>query len=271
MLDRIRRRKYRFIVDDFGRVHNAITSLCRPLRATLRMKGQSMSHVDLVNAQPALLALLEREERQLPTTDQPEDDYQYRYPFTIDGDLARWGKLNYESLVTEGRLYEYLMAKTGMTRADIKRALLADASADGGGIRVCSRMCSATASPKSIGSFDRSIVTTCVLAPSVAAGGIRSGDPPGMTTTAGAEVHRLRQSARRCLLRQAGFRTGEKSFLGCVRGNRSLPEAEGGSGERASASPTVCIRNVPDDATHCHRVSETAVGTRLCNWRISSC
>ncbi len=127
MLDRIRRRKYRFIVDDFGRVHNAITSLCRPLRATLRMKGQSMSHVDLVNAQPALLALLEREERQLPTTAPARG----RLPVQVSiydrrGFSPLGGKLNYESLVTEGRLYEYLMAKTGMTRADIKRALLAD-------------------------------------------------------------------------------------------------------------------------------------------------
>ena len=58
IVDRIHRREHRYKVDDFGRVHNDITNMSRVLRPALRVRGQQLSHLDIVNSQPALLAVL---------------------------------------------------------------------------------------------------------------------------------------------------------------------------------------------------------------------
>jgi len=57
LAERIRNRQLKLSVDPYGRVHNSITNLHRQLRQALRIKGSSLAHVDIVNSQPALLAV----------------------------------------------------------------------------------------------------------------------------------------------------------------------------------------------------------------------
>jgi hypothetical protein len=63
LVDRICPGQHRFIGDDYGRVHNSITSLHRTLRPALRMAVQPLGNVDIVNSQPALLAVLMHQHR----------------------------------------------------------------------------------------------------------------------------------------------------------------------------------------------------------------
>ena len=58
LVERLHRREYRLKVDDFGRVHNTITNLHRTIRPALRIDGQPTAHIDIVNSQPAFLAIL---------------------------------------------------------------------------------------------------------------------------------------------------------------------------------------------------------------------
>ena len=57
LAERIRNRQFRLSVDPYGRVHNSITNLNRQLRPSLRIKGAPLAHLDIVNSQPALLAV----------------------------------------------------------------------------------------------------------------------------------------------------------------------------------------------------------------------
>jgi hypothetical protein len=58
LVSQIQRRTFPFTVSSTGRVFNAITGMKRELRAALRLSGEPLGSVDIVNAQPALLALL---------------------------------------------------------------------------------------------------------------------------------------------------------------------------------------------------------------------
>jgi hypothetical protein len=42
----------------YGRVHNSITSLRRTLRPSLRIAGQPLGNIDIVQSRPAFLAVL---------------------------------------------------------------------------------------------------------------------------------------------------------------------------------------------------------------------
>ena len=94
----------------FGRVHNSITSLHRTLRPALRIAGQPLGSIDIVNSQPALLALL------IHNTDSSIHD---RHTFT-----PKVGVVGYNQLATSGRLYEHLMEWTGLSRREVKVGLL---------------------------------------------------------------------------------------------------------------------------------------------------
>ena len=126
IVERIRRREHPFSVDDYGRVHNAITSLHRTLRPTLRIQRQKLTSVDIVNSQPALLALLIHRQGSHAhirgSTDQSRQlSIYHATPFTPPEGFSE-----YQKLATTGRLYEHLMAKTGQSRSDVKVGLLRD-------------------------------------------------------------------------------------------------------------------------------------------------
>ena len=75
LIERIRPGQHRFIVDDYGRVHNSITSLHRTLRPALRISGQPLVNIDIVNSQPALLAVLMHQRRSQPSTNRHATDH----------------------------------------------------------------------------------------------------------------------------------------------------------------------------------------------------
>ena len=110
LVERISPGQHRFIPDAYGRVHNAITSLHRTLRPALRIAGQPLGNVDIVNSQPALLAVL------MHNTDSSIYD---RHTFT-----PKVGVVGYNQLATSGRLYEHLMEWTGLSRREVKVGLL---------------------------------------------------------------------------------------------------------------------------------------------------
>jgi hypothetical protein len=140
IVDRIHRREHRYKVDDFGRVHNDLTNMCRVLRPALRVRGQQLSHLDIVNSQPALLAVLigprgngsgERAgsgEVGLANSGEGETSSEAGSVSIYDrrGFSPVEGVGHYRALATAGRLYEHLMATTGMPRGAVKKGLLRD-------------------------------------------------------------------------------------------------------------------------------------------------
>ena len=72
--------------------------------------AMSASPIDIVNSQPALLALL------IHNTDSSIHD---RHTFT-----PKVGVVGYNQLATSGRLYEHLMEWTGLSRREVKVGLL---------------------------------------------------------------------------------------------------------------------------------------------------
>ena len=57
LVSRVRHREFPFSVSSTGRAFNSVTGLKRELRPTLRLGGEPIGGVDIVCAQPALLAL----------------------------------------------------------------------------------------------------------------------------------------------------------------------------------------------------------------------
>ncbi len=157
LIDRLPRQEYRFKVDDYGRVHNSITNLHRRIRPALRIHGEPTMHIDIVNSQPALLAVLIRQlalwdaDIDHPSSSELAVSRFARRQVGAGGtacsavahsggsgdptplsiyDRAPFGPTEgdklYERLATSGRLYEHLMTLTGMSRAEVKVGLLRD-------------------------------------------------------------------------------------------------------------------------------------------------
>jgi hypothetical protein len=139
-LEQIATGEYRFKVDKYGRVHNSITSIHKTLRHALRIKGQPIAGVDIVNCQPAMLVLLilnpnffsglglelneiGKRDSQL-TQARPSPNTIPLYYGTPSTPLE--GFVEYRDVVTEGQLYEHLADATGLPRKKVKRRLLTD-------------------------------------------------------------------------------------------------------------------------------------------------
>lgn len=142
LVSRLRHREYPFSVSTTGRVFNAITGLKRELRRALRIGGEPLGGVDIVCAQPALLAL--EMTRNTPSnglkgaatykhtaeTLSPASPPPVSFP-DPDASSARDFDL-FASLVFGGRLYEYLMEATGFDRDTVKQRFLVDVLAKRG-------------------------------------------------------------------------------------------------------------------------------------------
>jgi hypothetical protein len=142
LVDRIRPGQHRFILDPYGRVHNSITSLHRTLRPALRIQGQPLASLDIINSQPAMLAVLTSRANQDGGTasnhaalqgDTLRGGPQANSPLTASTSIydahtftPEEGVVSYQQLATSGRLYEHLMDRTGLTRAEVKVGLLRD-------------------------------------------------------------------------------------------------------------------------------------------------
>lgn len=132
MVEQIRQRRHRFIVDAYGRIHNSITSLCRSIRPALRMEGYPLAGVDIVNSQPALLAwhlanLPPQRGKQagiINGRDAPGPPP--LLPCASFSQPPPLGTPLFCSLASTGRLYESLMDRTGLDRDVVKKSLMQD-------------------------------------------------------------------------------------------------------------------------------------------------
>ena len=131
----LRRRAFRFSVGSTGRVFNAISSLKRELRGAVRLAGEPTGCVDLVNSQPALLAvemLLQNPTNGVKGAETYRDTGADSLPSLPCSALPAALDSAYRSLVLTGRLYEFLAQRTGVSRDSVKLALLRDVLAKRG-------------------------------------------------------------------------------------------------------------------------------------------
>jgi hypothetical protein len=132
----IRDRRPSYSVSSTGRRFNAITGLKRELRHSLRLDGTPLASVDLVCAQPALLALLIRFVTQKAKTPAVglKDVPSYKIdslsllphlPACLDSVALDCGEVAaFRSLVCRGDFYSYLADRSGRDRASCKHAFL---------------------------------------------------------------------------------------------------------------------------------------------------
>ena len=124
----LRRRAFRFSVGSTGRVFNSITGLKRELRTTVRLAGEPMGNVDLVCSQPTLLAVEMLHET---PTNGLKGRATYKHS-DADSPCPAPDASLFHSLVLDGRLYEFLTQRTGLSRDAVKLALLRDVLAKRG-------------------------------------------------------------------------------------------------------------------------------------------
>ncbi len=84
------------------------------------MHDQPLAHIDIVNSQSGMLAVLMEPEPANGSTNQRVSTYDVAIFGPAEGFRA------YQQAVTEGDLYELLMAETGLSRKEIKVGLLRD-------------------------------------------------------------------------------------------------------------------------------------------------
>ncbi len=160
-VDNIRRGQHPFTVSSTGRVFNSITGLKPDLRHELRIEGRPTGCIDIVAAQPALLAALIAQnyppnvlkkrstykhyqpDRSLsPSGSQPPSKSQSVSQKTIFGSseqkrvatsraLARDAQ-SFIECACDGSIYDVLGRLTGLERQDVKRAFLRDVLAKKG-------------------------------------------------------------------------------------------------------------------------------------------
>ena len=131
----LRRRAFRFSVGSTGRVFNAISSLKRELRGAVRLAGEPTGCVDLVNSQPALLAvemLLQNPTNGVKGAETYRDTGADSLPSLPCSALPFVPASLFPSLALNGHLYEFLAQRTGLSRDVVKLALLRDVLAKKG-------------------------------------------------------------------------------------------------------------------------------------------
>jgi hypothetical protein len=118
-----------------GRVHSIVTRTARELRAALRIDGQRLVNVDIVNAQPLLVSLLlhnhtnrkekgERGGSSTITMCKCDNYFENRY-LQANADDAR----HYVDLCENGVFYEYVekhAGVVGLSRSDLKKKVFRD-------------------------------------------------------------------------------------------------------------------------------------------------
>lgn len=107
-IDKFQNKDFFLYTDDFGnRVHTNVTNLKSNLRKFLSYKNKKLINVDVINSQPLFLYLL------LPL-------YTIRCTFDLSDDDVRL----YKDKVQQGKLYDFLMEKAGVSdRKEFKETL----------------------------------------------------------------------------------------------------------------------------------------------------
>jgi len=101
-IDKFNNKEFFLYSDEFGnRVHTNITNLKSILRKYLSYKGEKLVNVDIVNSQPLLLI--------------PSLFPSIRCTFDIYFDDIGMDLLKYKQLVESGKLYDYMMERSGET------------------------------------------------------------------------------------------------------------------------------------------------------------
>jgi hypothetical protein len=134
LVSNIRHRIFPFAVSTTGRVFNSVSGLKRELRAALRLAGEPLGSVDIVNAQPALLAMLLLQKTN-PKVVKVAETYKHTpcsptlpCPCLPGGPDAR----AFADSALSGGLYELLIATSGLTRDEVKVGFLRDVLAKKG-------------------------------------------------------------------------------------------------------------------------------------------
>jgi hypothetical protein len=139
LVGNLKRRDFRFSVSSTGRVFNSLTGLKRELRSALRLAGEPMGAVDIACCQPALLAVEMLHET---PANGPKGRATYKStPRTLPTEpcpapcpaLSRsLGDSPFFRLALDGRLYEFLVDRTGLTRDAVKLGVVRDVLAKRG-------------------------------------------------------------------------------------------------------------------------------------------
>ena len=130
-VQRIEDKSWSYVVDKYGRRHTNLTNLPKEARKCLRYEGKRLVGLDIANSQPLVLALSLIEE----IKGQKKNDVQLALPddvLILLGDAPRIPAprplpndlLHYQKLCEQGRLYEFLMERTGMTRRDVAKTIV---------------------------------------------------------------------------------------------------------------------------------------------------
>lgn len=132
LVSNLRHRSLPFTVSRTGRVFNSITGLKRELRRTLRIERRPVGSVDIVCAQPGLLALMLS--RQFHPSGVPKPRTTYKLTDSVcsstgplPADTAR-----FVNRVGDGSFYQVLVDKTGFDRETVKLGFLRDVLAKKG-------------------------------------------------------------------------------------------------------------------------------------------
>lgn len=117
-----------------GRVHSIVTRTARELRAALRIKGQKLVNIDIVNTQPLLLSHLTThhthphpEGDRTSNTMSNSENYLRKYNMLMDLQSAKCAQgddiIRFADLCEDGAIYEYLSSRAGLvalSRDEIK-------------------------------------------------------------------------------------------------------------------------------------------------------
>jgi hypothetical protein len=137
----IERHQFRLSVGRWGRVSNNITSLKRELRDCLRIDGEELAELDLISAQPALLALLIQTNQQITHLSKTAH-HRKGTPWPPSLLLPRVcpslslpvgsGFEHYRHVVLADDVYSILADVAGVSRTEAKRRFLVDVLAKDG-------------------------------------------------------------------------------------------------------------------------------------------
>lgn len=135
LVSNIVRRDFALGVGGTGRVFNNITGLKRELRPTLRVQGQHLSSIDIVNAQPALLGATMHSSTTHHTSRHRDSTGQSKGKYDSDLSSGCHDAETYIKLVQAGEFYDFMTDafKPKLSRTEIKKRFLVDVLAKKGG------------------------------------------------------------------------------------------------------------------------------------------
>lgn len=116
-IDKFLNKDFFFYSDEYGRIHSNVTNLKSNIRKFLLYKGNTLYNIDIVNSQPLILLILLFSKTQSHL--HPIRCTFSNFAYKLGGDLH-----HYKTLVEEGKLYDFIMEKTGDTDRELVKTNL---------------------------------------------------------------------------------------------------------------------------------------------------